>query len=85
MAESRGEKVVVHFLDGEILKGYAKNFYEDAHGFLLDIHRGNNTRVFVSFAGVKAVFFVKSFSGEEGRVERYYLTREGFVKKKPPK
>ena len=57
-------KVVVHTVSGEILKGYTADFSKDRSGFLLTTEeeqiRMNQT---IELKELKAVFFVKSFEG----------------------
>lgn len=57
-------KVVVHTVNGEILKGYTGDFSKDRPAFLLTTE-DNNIRINqkVELKDLKAVFFVKSFEG----------------------
>lgn len=63
--DGRKHKLVVHFLDGRILKGTTYKLDPQSTGFYL-IPFGHSVvkeEVFVKFADVKAVFYVKDFEG----------------------
>ncbi len=57
-------KVVVHFRDGRIIKGFTHDFNPNKETFhLTDVHNENGVKE-VSTALMKAVFFVKTFEGD---------------------
>ncbi len=58
-------KVVVHFLDGTIMKGYTYDFNTNKEIFHLIQVEDEKRPVEVSTAFMKAVFFVKTFEGNE--------------------
>ena len=64
-------KVVVHYLDGKLLKGYIQGFNENAPFFyvLMDTTPGAKP-LMVKTAEIKALFFVKSMDGNSGYRER---------------
>jgi hypothetical protein len=62
------QKIVVHYLDGTILKGHARFFYHHQMHLLLETMEGEER--LVPFSAVKAVFFVKSFTGDRKRREK---------------
>ena len=73
-------KVVLHFLDGRIRKGTTEDFSPLKETFhLMDSESGASD--LVTFAGLKAVFFVKTFTGDAGYQERADAERTGFGKK----
>ena len=66
-------KVVVHFIDDIVTKGYVNDFnanrssfhlYEGTNGSLL------NPPILLEMKEIKAVFFVKTFEGNKGYFER---------------
>jgi hypothetical protein len=66
-------KVVVHFIDGILVKGYVNDFnvnhpsfhlYDDITDFSL------NQPILLEMKEIKAVFFVKTFEGNQGYRER---------------
>lgn len=57
-------KVVVHTVKGEILKGYTADFSKDRPGFLLTTEEDNiRINQTIELTDLKAVFFVRSFEG----------------------
>jgi len=65
------QRLVVRFVDGHLLRGYA-NAFSPERGHLDVSPRVNcpaNERLLVPFSRVKAVFFVKSLSGDPGRID----------------
>src|SRR5690242_10303639 len=62
-------KVVLHFVEGKILKGTTDDFFPNKDSFHL---REKEVGVIqeVHLAGVKAVYFVKSFEGSADYRER---------------
>ncbi len=58
-------KVVLHFRDGRIVKGYTYDFNPNRDIFhVVELKNGNGT-IEVSTSDVKAVFFVKTFEGNK--------------------
>lgn len=57
-------KVVVHTVDGEVIKGFTADFSRERPTFLLSTEE-DNVRInqTIELNRLKAVFFVKSFSG----------------------
>jgi hypothetical protein len=55
-----GKKVKVHFVDGELISGYALEYSSDHHGFFLtpDDHASNNERIFVITAATEKITFL---------------------------
>jgi hypothetical protein len=58
-------KVVVHYADGKLVKGYTHDFLPERESFHLNtaIEPGTGTVHEVEIAELKAVFFVKTFEG----------------------
>ena len=52
-----GKKVKVHFVDGEVISGYALEYSSDHYGFFLtpDDHASNNERIFVITASTEKI------------------------------
>ena len=66
-------KVVVHFIDDILAKGYVNNFSANRPSFHL--YKGItgsslNQPVLLEMKEIKAIFFVKSFEGNKGYFER---------------
>lgn len=64
-------KVVVHFLDGQIIKGHTYDFSHTRPTFHLRPAMAalNSHQIIINIAELKAVFFVKSFDGNKDYVE----------------
>jgi hypothetical protein len=58
------EKAVLRFIDGNILKGYLRDFSTTAEELCLQDANTEDVRT-VSTGGLKAIFFVKSFEGNK--------------------
>jgi hypothetical protein len=70
------KKIVLHFLDGEILKGTTWNFSADRPWFyLIKSTTGEKTRV--DSSQLKAIFFVKTFEGNPLLRKNYDLSLPG--------
>jgi len=66
------QKIVVRYVEGQILKGYTQDFSASRPQFSLwpSINSASDTRVIVPLARLKGVFFVRDFAGNPGYVER---------------
>lgn len=66
------QKVVVRYTDGHLLKGYTHDFHGSKSQFSLwpSTTAASHERVVVPFARLKAVFFVREFSGNPDHIER---------------
>lgn len=73
-------KLVLHRLDGSLLKGSTSDFAPARQTFhLKDQDTGQMT--VVDTTELKAIFFVKSFEGNQHHIERTDVERTGFGKK----
>ena len=64
-----GQKVIARFLDGRIVRGYTNDFHTTKpHLHLRDA--GGGDLVLVQIGQLKALFFVREFSGDSTRVDR---------------
>jgi hypothetical protein len=72
--------VVVRFADGTLQKGITNDFFPNKEAFHLS-EKGTGEVREISFRGLKAVFFVKSFEGNLEYRERTDGERPGFGKK----
>ncbi len=73
-------KVVVHYLDGRLVKGYTNDFFPNKESFHLseeDSGEGHEVRV----SELKGIFFVKSFAGSPGERHREDVDRTGLGRK----
>jgi hypothetical protein len=67
-------KVVAHFIDGSLLKGYVQDFNQYSSYFhLLDDTTPDTIPTLINTAELKALFFVKTFEGN-----REYRERKSF-------
>lgn len=66
------QKIVVRYTDGQLLKGYTHDFHGSKSQFSLwhSTTAAAQERVVVPFARLKAVFFVRDFSGNPDHIER---------------
>ena len=70
MAE--GEKAVLRFLDGTMLKGYLEGFTEEATEITVHVI-GAGAKTTVIADRLKAIFFVKTFEGD-----RHYREKKSY-------
>lgn len=68
-AASIGQKVIARFIDGRIVRGYTNDFHASKPHLHLTEDAASDAR-FVLVAQLKALFFVREFSGDARRVER---------------
>lgn len=61
------QKIVVHYINGTLIKGHARFFYHHQMHLLMETMEGEER--LIPFSAVKAVFFVKSFTGNRKRSE----------------
>ena len=66
------QKIVVRYVEGQMLKGYTQDFSANRPQFSLwpSINAAAHARVIVPLARLKGVFFVRDFAGNPGYVER---------------
>jgi hypothetical protein len=72
--------VVLHFVDGTILKGTTDDFFPNKDMFHLKAKGGGEIRE-VRLTNLKAVYFVKSFEGDPLYQDKADQERAGFGKK----
>lgn len=72
--------VVVHFSGGTLRKGVTNDFFPNKDKFHLT-EKDTGEVCEVSLAGLKAVFFVKDYTGDRAYRERTDVERLGFGKK----
>jgi hypothetical protein len=70
-------RVVVHYLDGALLKGVTHDINPNRDSFHVKDHLSGEV-AFVEFRDLKAVFFVKSYEGDPAYEERRDLAQNGF-------
>jgi len=70
--QSQRNKVVVHYCDGKLLKGYTHDFLPDKESFHLNtaLEPGTGTIHEVEISELKAVFFVKTIEGDGAYTEK---------------
>jgi len=66
-------KVVAHFKDGLIIKGYTQNFTPPIETFMIASEQNPNDTREINILNLKALFFVKTFEGN-----RDYLPKNRF-------
>lgn len=64
LGRSMRNKVVVHYLDGRLLKGVTLDFVPTRDAFHVSDHADERKVTKVSAGELKAIFFVKSFQGD---------------------
>jgi len=70
-------KVVVHFRDGRIVKGYAAGVSGTLPSFFLQTLDVPSEEIEVQLAALKAVFFVKDFDGDASHNEKKTFSKDG--------
>lgn len=73
-------KVVVHYLDGRLVKGYTNDFFPNKESFHLSEDESGEGHE-VSVSELKGIFFVKSFAGKPGERHREDVERTGLGRK----
>jgi hypothetical protein len=64
-------KIVVHYLDGEVIKGFTQDFFPNKPLFhLYPIAEPTGEAIEVSMKDLKALFFVRDFNGNSQYAER---------------
>ncbi len=66
-------KIVVHFTDGGLIKGFSNDFFPNKEQFHLTEHSSNEI-IDIDVSDLKAIFFVKDFEGKPD-----YQERKGFL------
>lgn len=80
LAGAGWSRLVVRYLDGRLLKGFSQDFHPSRPHFHLSESMGevSGAPVFIQVAHLKAVFFVRDFSGDPA-----YIERKSFVQPLP--
>lgn len=73
-------KVVVHYLDGRIIKGETGDFFPNKNSFHLKEENSSQT-LQVEVPNLKAVYFVESLEGDSAFNEKSNVERSGFGRK----
>ena len=63
-------RVVAHFKDGSLLKGYTQNFIPQKEIFTLTSEDSRNNVAEIRITDLKALFFVKKFEGNKDYVAK---------------
>ncbi len=63
-------KIVVHYADGRVRKGYTRDFVPARSFFHLMHPKDQSQQIKVDVGDLKAVFFVKDFRGDPHRLDR---------------
>ena len=66
-------KIVVHYADGRLIKGFTNDFFPNKTQFHMTAHPSNEI-VDIEVADLKAIFFVMEFDGKPD-----YQERKGFL------
>ncbi len=66
-------KIVVHYTDGRLIKGFTNDFFPNKTQFHMTEHPSNEIAT-IEVADLKVIFFVKEFEGKPG-----YQERKGFL------
>ena len=76
-ASSSGfQKIVVRYVDGDIVKGFTQDFHASRAQFSLwpSVNAAKSERIIIPMGRLKAVFFVRDFNGNAGYRERKTFT-----------
>jgi hypothetical protein len=68
---SSWQKVVARFRDGRLVRGYTADFHPSKPQLHLSAEPYSNERLFLPLAQLKALFFVRDFTGDQMRVDRH--------------
>jgi hypothetical protein len=74
------QKIVVRYVDGDLVKGFTQDFHQSRPQFSLwpSIHAAKSDRLVIPMGRLKAVFFVRDFAGNAAYRERKtFATRGG--------
>jgi hypothetical protein len=73
------QKIVVRYVDGDIIKGFTQDFHPSRAQFSLwpSIHAAKSDRLIIPMGRLKAVFFVRDFAGNAHYRERKTFTSRG--------
>lgn len=66
-------QVVVHFRDGNLQKGYTHDFTPLKESFHLTLEDGSGEIKEIEISQLKAIFFVKTFDGDNSYVEKKFF------------
>lgn len=64
-----GQKVIARFLDGRLMRGYTNDFHTSKPKLHLTDDKGSSPTI-VTISHLKALFFVREFSGDASRKDR---------------
>ena len=73
MTNSIRNQVVVRYRDGSIQKGYTHDFTPLRDNFHLTLEDGSGQVLPVDISDLKAIFFVKTFSGDRQYIEKKFF------------
>jgi hypothetical protein len=73
------QKIVVRYVDGDIVKGFTQDFHPSRAQFSLwpSINAAKSDRIVIPMGRLKAVFFVRDFNGNAGYRERKTFSARG--------
>ncbi len=73
------QKIVVRYVDGDIVKGFTQDFHPSRAQFSLwpSIHAAKSDRLIIPMGRLKAVFFVRDFAGNAQYREQKTFTSRG--------
>jgi hypothetical protein len=65
------QKVVARFRDGRLVRGYTADFHPARPQLHLSSEPHSSETLFLPLSQLKALFFVRDFTGDQNRVDRY--------------
>ena len=68
------EKIIAHFLNKKLLKGFSEDFSQDKYFFNIT-DKDTQDKLEIALLLLKAVFFVKDFEGNNAYKEKYDIDR----------
>lgn len=69
-ASTSWQKVIARFRDGHLVRGYTADFHPSKPQLHLSAEPNSSDTVFLQLSQLKALFFVRDFTGDQTRVDR---------------
>ena len=70
-ASANWQKVIARFRDGHLVRGYTADFHPSKPQLHLSAEPNSSDTLFLQLSQLKALFFVRDFTGDQMRVDRH--------------
>jgi hypothetical protein len=70
-ASANWQKVIARFHDGHLVRGYTADFHPSRPQLHLSTEPNSRDTLFLKLSNLKALFFVRDFTGDQMRVDRH--------------